>query len=50
MVIFGDNQGALALANNPVFHPHLNYIDIHFTRELLPTGRIQVSQAHLRRP
>jgi hypothetical protein len=43
-VIFGDNQGALALAHNPVFHPRSKHISIqyHYTRELIQNGRIIV--------
>ena len=35
MVIYGDNQGAIALAKNPQFHGRTKHIDIahHFVRE-----------------
>jgi hypothetical protein len=43
IVVFGDNQAFLALANNPVFPP-LRNIDIqyHFTRELVASQQIEV--------
>ena len=28
-MIYANNQGCIALANNPVFHSHTNYIDIY---------------------
>ena len=44
VIIYGDNQGALALVQNPVFHPRSKHIDVqyHFTRELVQSGRITV--------
>jgi hypothetical protein len=35
--IFGDNQGALALTDNPEFHPRTKHIDVsaHYIRELI---------------
>ena len=44
LVIFGDNQGALALAQNPVFHLRSKHIAIqyHFTRELVHMQQIVV--------
>jgi hypothetical protein len=43
-VLYGDNQGALALAQNPVFHPRSKHIDVqyHYTRELVQANRIVV--------
>ena len=43
-VVYGDNQGALALAQNPVFHPRSKHIDIqyHYTRELVQSQRITI--------
>ena len=43
--IFGDNQGVLALTQNPVFHPRSKHIAIqyHFTRGLVQDGRIIVN-------
>jgi len=48
MVIYGDNQGALALTQNPIFHPRSKHIDIqyHFTRELVQPGRIILKYIH----
>ena len=42
MVVNSDNQGAIALAKNPVFHDHLKHIDIqfHFTCKLVKNRRI----------
>ena len=42
MVVNSDNQGAIALAKNPVFHDRSKHIDIqfHFTRKLVKKGRI----------
>ena len=44
VIIYGVNQGALTLAQNPVFHPHSKHIDVqyHFTCELVQSGRITV--------
>jgi len=43
-IIYGDNQGALALAQNPDTHPRSKHVDIqyHYTRELIHEGRIAV--------
>jgi len=39
-IIFGDSEGALALAHNPAFHPRSKHIAIqyHFTRRLVQNG------------
>lgn len=41
-VIYGDNQGSIALANNPEYHARTKHIDIqyHFIRECVQTGKI----------
>jgi len=43
-VIFGDNQGAIALAKNPQFHARTKHIDIqhHFVREKQAEGEVDV--------
>ena len=44
MVIYCDNQGALALSKNPSSHPRSKHIDIayHFTRDLVLNKRLDV--------
>lgn len=44
MTIYGDNQGALALARNPVFHSRTKHIDIqhHFVREQVEAGSVHL--------
>ena len=44
MVVNVDNQGAIALARNPVFHDRSKHIDIqyHYTRNLIREKRIQL--------
>ena len=43
-VIFGDNQGAIALAKNAQFHARTKYIDIahHFVREKVNNGTVDM--------
>jgi hypothetical protein len=43
-VVFEDNQGAIALSENPVFHARTKHISIrhHYIRELVSMGIIQV--------
>jgi hypothetical protein len=43
-IIYGDNQGALALAKNPEFHARTKHIDIqwHFVREKVADGTVQL--------
>lgn len=43
-VIYGDNQGAIALAKNPQFHARTKHIDIqyHFVREKQPEGQVSL--------
>jgi|SRR5579871_5521089 len=42
VILYGDNQGAIALAKNPVFHGRTKHIDIqhHFVREKVDSGDI----------
>jgi hypothetical protein len=41
-IIFGDNQGALALARNPQFHPRTKHVDIqyNYSRERQEAGDV----------
>lgn len=43
--IFNDNQGAIKLAGNPVYHARSKHIDVryHFVRESLTNGLISVN-------
>lgn len=43
-VIFEDNQGCIALSENPVFHKRTKHIDIkyHFVRERVASGEIEL--------
>ena len=45
MVIYGDNQGAIALAKNPQFHARTKHIDVqqHFVREKVAEGKIDLA-------
>ena len=40
--IYGDNQGSIALANNPEYHARIKHIDIqyHFIRECVQNNKI----------
>lgn len=44
VVIMEDNQGAIAIAKNPVAHPQTKHIDFHFhyIRELVQDGTIHL--------
>ena len=44
VTIYQDNQGAIALAKNPVFHQRTKHIDIryHFVREMLEDKEIEI--------
>ncbi len=44
MVVHVDNQGAIALAKNPVFHDHSKHIGIqyHYTRLLVKSGLLDL--------
>jgi hypothetical protein len=43
-IIFGDNQGAIALTKNPQFHDRTKHIDIqhHFVREKQDKGLVDI--------
>ncbi len=43
-IIFGDNQGAIALAKNPQFHARTKHIAIqhHFVREQQTAGTVDL--------
>jgi hypothetical protein len=47
-IIYGDNQGAIALAKNPQFHARTKHIDIqhHFVREKVAEGRVRLKYIH----
>ncbi|PPQ82237.1 hypothetical protein CVT24_012925 [Panaeolus cyanescens] len=47
-VLYCDNQGAIALSENPVYHARTKHIDIHyhFVRQTIHTGDVKVK--HLR--
>ena len=44
VLLFGDNQGAIALAKNPVFHQRSKHIDIkfHFIRSHIENGNVKL--------
>lgn len=43
-IIYGDNQGGIALAKNPQFHARTKHIDVqhHFVREKQPSGEVDL--------
>jgi hypothetical protein len=45
LLINDDNQGAISLAKNPVYHDHSKHIDrqFHYTCELVGAGHIQLA-------
>ena len=47
-IIYGDNQGALALAKNPQFHARTKHIEIqhHFVREKVAIGQVDLRYVH----
>jgi hypothetical protein len=44
IILYGDNQGAIALVGNPVFHARTKHINVsaHYTRELTENQIIKV--------
>ena len=44
VVIFGDNQGAIALAKNPVYHSRTKHMGIqqHWLREVIRDGQVEL--------
>lgn len=44
-LIYGDNRGSIALANNPEYHARTKHIDIqyHFIRECVQNGKISLT-------
>jgi len=42
--LYGDNQGAIALTENPVYHFRTKHIDVsyHYVRELIATNEIKI--------
>ena len=51
MIIYADNQGAIALAKDPKFHQRTKHIDLryHFIREKVENGDIQLEYMHTSR-
>jgi hypothetical protein len=45
VTIFEDNQGCIALSENPVFHKRTKHIDVryHFIRERVANGEIKLT-------
>ena len=43
-LLWCDNQGAQALANNPIYHSRTKHIeiDIHFVRDLVTTNKLEI--------
>lgn len=43
-LIYGDNQGAIAMANNDVFHGRMKHVEIqhHFVREKISAGVVEL--------
>ena len=43
-MIYGDNQGAIKLAYNPIYHKRTKHIDVrhHFVRDYIASGAIAV--------
>ena len=46
-IIFGDNQGAIALTKNDQFHARTKHVDIqhHYVRETVANGDIEFAQS-----
>lgn len=44
MKLFNDNNGALSLAMNPIYHSRTKHIDVryHFVREIVESGLLEI--------
>lgn len=47
-VIHCDNQGAIALAENPIFHAHTKHVEVHhhFIREAMERKEVRLEYIH----
>ena len=48
VVLYSDNQSALQLAQNPVYHGRTKYIDVRYyrIRELMEEGEVKLVKVH----